>query len=91
MSPAEVKAIRKGLNLTQPAMADLFGVAPSTVSRWERTGVVDTACEHAQRLLVVARDAPEAVRHEVAAAQRARGGLYAQHVLLAGYFAGRER
>lgn len=91
MTAAEVRQIRAGLNLSQSAMADLFGVSPSTVSRWERHGVMESAYTHAQRLLIVARDAPAAVRQQVAAVQPARGALYAQHVLLAGYFAATAR
>ena len=35
MSPAEMREIRKGLGLTQAAMAKLFGVDLRTVRRWE--------------------------------------------------------
>lgn len=36
MTPAELKAWRTLLGLSQPALARVLGVDPMTVSRWER-------------------------------------------------------
>lgn len=36
MTPAELKATRARLGLSQPALARLLGVHPLTVSKWER-------------------------------------------------------
>ncbi len=38
MSPAEIKRLRDELGLTQAQFAQLFGVHPLTISRWERPG-----------------------------------------------------
>lgn len=35
MTPAELRATRARLGLTQPALAALLGVHPLTVSQWE--------------------------------------------------------
>jgi type I restriction enzyme M protein len=38
MSPSQIRAIRKSLNLTQQQLADRIGAQRHTVARWE-TGV----------------------------------------------------
>lgn len=36
MTPVEIKALRKSLNMTQGELAKVMGVHAGTVSRWER-------------------------------------------------------
>ncbi len=38
MTKKDIKKLRKALGLTQGGMATALGVAPITISRWERGG-----------------------------------------------------
>ena len=49
MTPGDVRKLRKRLGLTQEALAELAGVHPMTVSRWER-GTTELR-EHTAKLL----------------------------------------
>jgi DNA-binding XRE family transcriptional regulator len=47
MNRADIKTIRKVLNLNQPQLAQLMGVHPITVSKWERGVTPPTAYQEA--------------------------------------------
>ncbi len=49
MTGSETRAIRDQLGLTQPQLAQLLGVHPLTVSKWERGLLIPSA--HQQTLL----------------------------------------
>jgi len=49
MTSDEIKAIREGLGLTQAQLAQLLGVHPITISKWER-GVAPPQPYHAALL-----------------------------------------
>lgn len=49
MLPEEIREIREGLDLTQTQLANLLGVHPLTVSKWER-GVLKPS-PHQQAML----------------------------------------
>ncbi len=61
MTPAEVAAVRSAVGLTQGQLAQLLGVHPLTVSKWERSVLVPSpyqaALLHAFR--EAARRAPD--------------------------------
>lgn len=40
LSPAEIRANREALGLTQRQLADHLGIAEATLSRWERSGQI---------------------------------------------------
>ena len=71
LTPAEVKAIRTGLGLTQPEFERLLGVGKNTAVRWER-GTVSPGAAADALLRLVARDPGNArflaERHGVALA-----------------------
>ena len=47
MTAAEIKALREDLNLNQVEFAQLAGVHPITVSKWERNAAEPTAYQNA--------------------------------------------
>jgi HTH-type transcriptional regulator/antitoxin MqsA len=61
LAPAEIKAIRKSIGLTQPQLEDLLGVGPKTVGRWEKGTVIQNG--GTDTLLRLIRDVPEALHH----------------------------
>lgn len=58
LDPAEVRAIRQRLGVTQGELERLLGVGPKTVVRWERGTVRPNAAT--DRLLRIVRDVPGA-------------------------------
>lgn len=58
MTPTEVSAVRTQLNLSQVQLAQLLGVHPLTVSKWERGLLVPTP--HQSALLQSFREARKA-------------------------------
>ena len=58
--PPDLKAIRKGLNLTQQQFAQEFGLELRTVQDWEQGRVLPTGA--ARTLLRIIERDPEAVR-----------------------------
>jgi len=62
--PIDVKAIRKGLKLTQQQFAQAFGLELRTVQDWEQGRVLPTGA--ARTLLRIIERDPDAVRHALA-------------------------
>ena len=62
--PLDVKAIRKGLKLTQQQFAQEFGLELRTVQDWEQGRVLPTGA--ARTLLRIIERDPEAVRRALA-------------------------
>lgn len=62
--PLDVKAIRKGLKLTQQQFAQEFGLELRTVQDWEQGRVMPTGA--ARTLLRIIERDPEAVRRALA-------------------------
>ena len=62
--PLDVKAIRKGLKLTQQQFAQEFGLELRTVQDWEQRRVLPTGA--ARTLLRIIEHDPEAVRRALA-------------------------
>jgi HTH-type transcriptional regulator / antitoxin MqsA len=58
--PAEIRAIREGLGLTQSQFERLLGMGPTTASRWENGHVIPSASSDA--LLRLIRTNPENAR-----------------------------
>jgi len=68
LQPAEILAIREGLDLSQAEFERLLGVGPKTVVRWEKGTVFQNGATDS--LLRLLRDVPGCVRY-----LRARAGL----------------
>ena len=64
MIPLDVKAIRKGLKLTQQQFAQEFGLELRTIQDWEQGRVMPTGA--ARTLLRIIERDPEAVRRALA-------------------------
>ncbi|MDB4914683.1 MAG: putative transcriptional regulator [Gemmatimonadetes bacterium] len=62
--PAEIKAFRKGIGLTQPQLEDLLGAGPKTVGRWEKGTIIQNGAT--DTLLRLLRDVPAALQHLLA-------------------------
>ena len=56
LSPADIRAVRESLDLSQALSANFLGMAPGTVRSWEQGERAPTAV--ARRLLGVIRDDP---------------------------------
>lgn len=83
MTGAEIRAIRDQLHLTQVQLAQLLGVHPLTVHKWERDLLVPTA--HQQAMLVSfgkASASRKGIGDEVAQALVAAGVIMALFLLL---------
>lgn len=65
LSPAEIKAFRKQVGLTQPQLESLLGAGPKTVVRWEKGTVIQNGAT--DTLLRVLRDVPEALTYALKA------------------------
>jgi len=61
LAPAEIKAFRKRLGLTQPQLEQLLGAGLKTVVRWEKGTVIQNGAT--DTLLRVLRDVPEALQY----------------------------
>ena len=61
LTPADIKAFRKRVGLTQPQLEDLLGAGPKTVTRWEKGTVIQNGAT--DTLLRVLRDVPEALSY----------------------------
>lgn len=57
LSPAEIKALRHSLRMSQAAFEEMLGVGPKTVVRWEKGTVFQSAT--ADRLMRLVRRMPE--------------------------------
>lgn len=71
---ADIHDIRVGLSFTQPQLASLLGVSPSTVSRWERDFDAVLRMEPMQLQLVLA------LKQEMAKRQATQLNAFAQGV-----------
>jgi HTH-type transcriptional regulator / antitoxin MqsA len=61
LSPADIKALRKRIGLTQPQLEHLLGAGLKTVTRWEKGTVIQNGA--ADTLLRLLRDVPEALTY----------------------------
>ena len=86
MTSAEVRAVREGLGLNQSQLAQLLGVHPLTVSKWER-GLLSPS-PHQDTLLRSFRKAAKKpdIGEEVASALLAAGVAFALLLLLEAAF-----
>ena len=67
LTPADIKALRKRIGLTQPQLEHLLGAGLKTVTRWEKGTVIQNGA--ADTLLRVIRDVPEALTYLLRARQ----------------------
>ena len=90
MTAAEVLAVREGLGLSQAQLAQLLGVHPLTVSKWER-GLL-TPSSHQETLLGSFRKAAKKpdIGEQVAAALLTVGVAFALLLLLEAAFGKRK-
>jgi len=88
MTGAQIRELReKRLGLTQPQLAQLMGVHPITVSRWERDQLQPN--QHQLELLnsfARARKAHKSIGEEVAETLLAAGAIVALYKLLEAAF-----
>ena len=61
LQPAEIRALRARLGMTQEEFEAFLGVGPKTVTRWEKGTVYQNKAT--DTLLRLLADVPEAVRH----------------------------
>lgn len=61
LTPAEIKALRKRIGLTQPQLEQLLGAGLKTVTRWEKGTVIQNGAT--DTLLRLIRDVPEALQY----------------------------
>lgn len=83
MIPTEISNVRNRLGLSQSQLAELLGVHPLTVSKWER-GVLRPSAHHEALLdsFEKARRANKAIGEEVRSALVAAGVVLALYLLL---------
>lgn len=67
LPPADIKALRKRVGLTQPQVEQLLGAGLKTVTRWEKGAVIQNGA--ADTLLRLLRDVPEALTYLLRARQ----------------------
>lgn len=61
LTPAEIKALRKRIGLTQPQLEQLLGAGLKTVTRWEKGTVIQNGAT--DTLLRLIQDVPEALQY----------------------------
>jgi putative zinc finger/helix-turn-helix YgiT family protein len=61
LTPADIKALRKRIGLTQPQLEHLLGAGLKTVTRWEKGAVIQNGAT--DTLLRLIRDVPEALTY----------------------------
>jgi HTH-type transcriptional regulator/antitoxin MqsA len=67
LTPADIKALRKRIGLTQPQLELLLGAGLKTVTRWEKGTVIQNGAT--DTLLRLIRDVPEALTYLLRARQ----------------------